>query len=122
MQTIEQRPWFLFRLTGAQGFGVFIIVVSFSFGFATQSAAASSKRNAESARWTATTRSNSASRATCAACKGSKKYGQNDAKLAKKVPCHPQGYVDPKIAKNYQKAMRDLHRAGIKPQVTSVWR
>jgi hypothetical protein len=42
--------------------------------------------------------------------------------MAKKVPCHPQGYVDPKIAKNYQKAIRDLHRAGIKPQVTSAWR
>jgi D-alanyl-D-alanine carboxypeptidase. len=122
MQTIEQRPWFLFRLTGAQGFGVFIVVVSFSFGFATQSAAASSKRYAESAKRTATTRSNSASRVTCAACKESKKYGQTGAKLAKKVPCHPQGYVDPKIAKNYQKAMRDLHRSGIKPQVTSAWR
>lgn len=122
MQTIEQRPWYLFMLTSAQWFGVFIIAVSFGFGFAAQSAAASSKRNAGPARRTATTRSNSASRATCVACEGSKKYGQNGAKLAKKVPCHPQGYVDPKIAKNYQKAMRDLHRVGIKPQVTSVWR
>jgi hypothetical protein len=122
MQTIEQRPWFLFRLASAQWFGVFIIVVSFSFGFATQSAAASSKGKAGPAKRTATTRSNSASRAGCAACEGRRKYGQNGAKLAKKVPCHPQGYVDPKIAKNYQKAMRDLHHAGIKPQVTSAWR
>src|SRR5437763_963359 len=118
MQTIEQRPWFLFRLTSAQWFGGFIVAVSFSFGFATHSAAAASKRTASPAKRTATTRSNSASRVSCAAYGGEKKYGQNAAKLAKKVSCHPQGYVDPKIAKNYQKAMRDLHRAGIKPQVT----
>jgi hypothetical protein len=121
MRTIEQRPWFLFRLTGAQWFGVFI-AISFSIGFATWGAAASSKRHAEPARPTAATRSSSASRATCAACERNKRYGKTGAKLAKKVPCHPQGYVDPKIAKNYQKAIRDLHRAGIKPQVTSVWR
>ncbi|HKP13965.1 MAG TPA: D-alanyl-D-alanine carboxypeptidase family protein [Blastocatellia bacterium] len=42
--------------------------------------------------------------------------------MAKTVPCHPQGYVDPKVAKNYQKAMRELRHAGIKPQVTSAWR
>ncbi|HJQ25805.1 MAG TPA: D-alanyl-D-alanine carboxypeptidase family protein [Blastocatellia bacterium] len=42
--------------------------------------------------------------------------------MASKVPCHPKGYVDPKIAKSYQKAIRDLKRDGIKPKVTSAWR
>jgi hypothetical protein len=44
------------------------------------------------------------------------------AKWAKATPCHPRGYVDPKIAKKFNTAMRDLKRAGIKPQVTSIWR
>lgn len=44
------------------------------------------------------------------------------AKSAKLAPCHPRGYVDPKIAKNFNAAMRDLKRAGIKPEVTSTWR
>ncbi|HEX5734283.1 MAG TPA: D-alanyl-D-alanine carboxypeptidase family protein [Blastocatellia bacterium] len=36
--------------------------------------------------------------------------------------CHPKGYVDPAIARNYNGAMRDLRRAGIEPKVTSTWR
>jgi hypothetical protein len=44
------------------------------------------------------------------------------AKSAKELPCHPKVYVDPKIARNYKAALRDLKRAGIKPQITSVWR
>lgn len=118
MQTIEQRPWFLSSLACAHRFGVFIIIALFSFGFATQRAAASSKRGVAPAKRAIT----SASRPTCAPCEKGKQYGKTNTRLAKTVPCHPKGYVDPKIAKNYQKAMRDLHRAGIKPQVTSAWR
>ena len=44
------------------------------------------------------------------------------ARSAKNLPCHPKEYVDPTIAKNYQTALRDMKRAGIKPRVTSVWR
>ena len=47
--------------------------------------------------------------------------GRN-AKKAKSFPCHPKNYIDPKIAVNYNAALRDMHRAGIKPQVTSAWR
>lgn len=43
-------------------------------------------------------------------------------KSAKRLPCHPRDYVDPRIAKNYKAALRDMKRAGIKPQITSVWR
>jgi len=50
--------------------------------------------------------------------KGIKKSG----KTASNVPCHPKNYLDPKIARNYQAAMRDMKRAGIKPRITSVWR
>ena len=122
MQTIKRRLSLLLRLAGTPKVGVLMIAVSFSFGLASQSADASSKRHAQSARRIAPARSNSASRAACAPCEGSRRYGQNRAVLAKKVPCHPQGYVNPKITKSYQKAIRDLHRAGIKPQVTSAWR
>jgi len=122
MQTIKPRPGIVFRFSGAQWFAVWIIAGSFSFGFATQGAAALSKRYAEPAKRISTTRSKRVTKVACAPCEEKKKNGQNTRKLAKKIPCHPQGYVDPKIAKNYKKAMRDLHRDGIKPQVTSVWR
>jgi len=64
----------------------------------------------------------------CAAC--SEKLAQTRkgrstkkrAKVAKELPCHPKDYVDPKLARNYKAALRDMKRAGIKPQVTSVWR
>jgi LAS superfamily LD-carboxypeptidase LdcB len=47
--------------------------------------------------------------------------GRN-AKNAKSVACRPKNYIDPKIARNYNSALRDMKRAGIKPQVTSLWR
>ncbi|MFL6215060.1 MAG: D-alanyl-D-alanine carboxypeptidase family protein [Blastocatellia bacterium] len=122
MQTIEQRQWFLCRLIGAQGFGVFIIAIFFSIGLITQSAVASSKKHPARSPQAAARRTNSASGEACASCEGSKRRGRNDARLAKTIPCHPKGYIDPKVAKNYQTAMRELRRNGIRPQVTSVWR
>lgn len=47
---------------------------------------------------------------------------RREAKTAKILPCHPRNYVDPKIAANYKTALRDMNRAGIQPQITSVWR
>ena len=47
---------------------------------------------------------------------------KKSANTAKNLPCHPKDYVDPKIARNYHTALRDMKRAGIKPRVTSVWR
>lgn len=43
-------------------------------------------------------------------------------KTAKNLPCHPKNYLDPKIARNYKAALRDMKRAGIKPKITSAWR
>lgn len=63
--------------------------------------------------------------APCAAELAKNKKGQRakkSAKTAKNLPCHPKNYVDPKIARNYKAALRDMKRAGIKPRVTSVWR
>jgi len=56
---------------------------------------------------------------TARAAKGSTR---RRTRLARNVSCHPKNYVDPKIAKNYNSAMRDMKRAGIKPRVTSAWR
>jgi D-alanyl-D-alanine carboxypeptidase len=122
MQTTEQRLWFLLRITIVQGIKVSIIAILLSFGLATQSAAAASHRSQAPAKRTASTPTNRASRAACVPCQGNRAHGKTTGKLAKKVSCHPKGYVDPKIAKNYQKAMRDLKHAGIQPQVTSAWR
>lgn len=44
------------------------------------------------------------------------------ATMAEQVPCHPKNYVNPRIARNYTAALRDIKRAGINPRVTSVWR
>ena len=60
--------------------------------------------------------------APCAAKVAKKKKGRSATRTAENIPCHPKEYVDPKIAKNYNAAMRDMRRAGIRPQVTSVWR
>ena len=63
--------------------------------------------------------------APCAAEVARRRKSRGTAKKAKdtsNIPCHPREYVDPKIAKNYKAAMRDLKRAGIRPRVTSVWR
>lgn len=61
-------------------------------------------------------KTNRAATAKCANC--------NRVQTAKKKPqpCHPKSYVDPKISKNYNQAMRDMKRAGIAPKVTSAWR
>jgi LAS superfamily LD-carboxypeptidase LdcB len=68
----------------------------------------------------------SASRhAACGQCEAATRSGaklKSRAKWAKAAPCHSKSYVDPKIAKNFNAAMHDLKRAGIKPQVTSIWR
>lgn len=63
--------------------------------------------------------------APCAAELAQKHKGRaikKRAKTAKNLPCHPKDYVDPTIAKNYNSALRQMKRAGIKPHVTSVWR
>jgi LAS superfamily LD-carboxypeptidase LdcB len=41
---------------------------------------------------------------------------------ANALPCHPKNYVDPKVARRYNAALRDMKRVGIKPKITSVWR
>lgn len=67
-----------------------------------------------------------APRADCNRCDNpqtaKKRVTRKNAKSQQKIACHPKGYVDPRVAKNYNKAMRDLKRAGITPTVTSTWR
>jgi hypothetical protein len=63
----------------------------------------------------------------CASCAANvaqkgRRTARKKTATAKNLPCHPKNYVDPKIARNYTGAMRDMRRARINPQVTSVWR
>lgn len=55
---------------------------------------------------------------------GTRHKGRASRKSAKAValPCHPRNYVDPKVARRYNSALREMKRAGIKPKITSVWR
>src|SRR5215216_7952307 len=64
---------------------------------------------------------------TCGQCESekaqpAKKSLKKAAKSIGKSSCHPKGYVDPKVARKYNAAMRDMKRAGIKPHITSAWR
>jgi len=43
-------------------------------------------------------------------------------KPAAPLPCHPKDYVDPRVAGNYKRAVREMKRSGITPRVTSAWR
>jgi len=54
--------------------------------------------------------------------KAAKGSTRRRTRLARNASCHPKNYVDPKVAKNYNSAMRDMKRVGIKPRVTSAWR
>jgi hypothetical protein len=65
--------------------------------------------------------------ATCTPCGGSapsvRGGGRSKGKhLAKSLPCHPAGYVDPTVRKDVNLAVRDMKRAGITPKITSAWR
>jgi hypothetical protein len=88
-------------------------------------AANASSRTATSTRVrgskTSTTRGNKGC-APCAELAKKTKGQKKTSKTARNLPCHPKDYVDPKIARNYRAALRDMKRAGIKPRVTSVWR
>ena len=64
---------------------------------------------------------------TCGQCEAEKapqarKSSKKAARSTGKISCHPKGYVDPKVSRKYNAAMRDMNRAGIKPYVTSAWR
>ena len=59
--------------------------------------------------------SSRASAARCTSC-GSLKV------VRKSKACHPRGYVNTKISKNYRAALRDMKREGINPKITSTWR
>jgi hypothetical protein len=57
-----------------------------------------------------------------AARKTTKGSSKRRTRFVKSTSCHSKNYVDPKIARNYNAAMRDMKRSGIKPRVTSAWR
>lgn len=64
----------------------------------------------------------------CNQCTGRKaKKGRGGTSKKKAVargeaPCYPRGYVDPKISRKLNAALRDMRRAGIRPVITSTWR
>lgn len=66
----------------------------------------------------------SKARAVCKPCnaKANKRASGKRRKRAAKPPCHPPGYVDPAIAGNLRRAIRDMKRVGIRPHITSAWR
>jgi LAS superfamily LD-carboxypeptidase LdcB len=71
---------------------------------------------------------NSSTRASnsCIPCEqaaSAKSRGAKKPKIARQpLPCHAKNYLDPKVARDFRGAERDLKRAGIAPKVTSAWR
>ena len=114
MRTIIQGTWVGLSSIGTRQFKVLVIAAVFSLVFAAESVAAKTRSKSASAN---------NSRAECRQCANNKPTGKaRRVKSAQAVPCHPKGYVDPKIVKNYNAAMRDIKRAGVQPKVTSTWR
>ena len=88
-------------------------------------AASITSRTSTGARSRTPTERRTKSCAPCAAELAKNKKSQRakkGAKAARNLPCHPRDYVNPRIARTYKAALRDMKRAGIKPRVTSVWR
>jgi hypothetical protein len=48
--------------------------------------------------------------------------GKNGRKPPAVMPCHPPGYVDPRLARDFNAARREMKRAGIELKITSTWR
>jgi hypothetical protein len=61
----------------------------------------------------------------CSSCSGATAATRGKSALsrrAKNATCHPKGYVDPHISKNFSAAMVSMRRSGITPKITSAWR
>src|ERR1044071_1203222 len=114
MQTFKQGQWVALSSIRTLQFKVLVMAAIFSLAFAAESVAAKTRSKSASAN---------NSRAECRRCEKGKATGKTrQVKSAEAVPCHSKVYVDPKIARNYKAAMRDIKRAGIQPKVTSAWR
>ena len=61
----------------------------------------------------------------CSSCEGlsASARGKSTARRrGQKAACHPKGYVDPHISRNFRTAMISMRRSGITPEINSAWR
>jgi D-alanyl-D-alanine carboxypeptidase-like protein len=64
----------------------------------------------------------------CAACdaqqpvRAIRRGGNRSSHSSVRTVCPRKGYVDPAVANNLSRAIHDMHRAGIRPRITSAWR
>jgi hypothetical protein len=105
MQSIKDRQNLLVSYLSAKPLAALMTAAFLCVAFATETAARgrSGKRVVNSSTG-------------CTEC------GSKTKKSFKGVPCHSKSYVDPKVAKKFKTAVRDMKRAGISPTVTSAWR
>lgn len=104
MQSIKDRREFLLSYLSARSIASLVAAAIICFALATESSA--------------NTRNNKG----CVQCASGAKAKRKSAKSFKDAPCHSKKYVDPKIAKKFKTAVRDMKRSGISPTVTSAWR
>jgi D-alanyl-D-alanine carboxypeptidase-like protein len=93
---------------------VLLAAIAFCATAFASEASALSRHNARRARQTTAL-------ADCGQCSGQTRAGRRTSAF-KESPCHAKGYVDPRIARNLNAAMRDMKRSGINPKLTSAWR
>ena len=61
----------------------------------------------------------------CTSCGGALATTRGRSSVSRRrkdAPCHPKGYVDPHISKNFRTAMISMRRSGITPEINSAWR
>ena len=104
-----------------RGIVAFLIVSSFILVLAQSTEASTvAKRSKASASPTKSRRCNECDKA--ATSKQAKRPSAKASRSNKQAGCYPPKYVDPAISKNLNRAVRDLKRAGITPEITSTWR
>lgn len=104
---------------------VCILAVAMTFAIAPSSSPQSksrAKRSASKKKTPVKRTTASKKKRTRSSASSKKKSSKTVAKSSRPEPCRQPGYVNSAIKKNYNAAIRDMRKAGIKPVITSTWR
>ncbi|HWP43752.1 MAG TPA: M15 family metallopeptidase [Blastocatellia bacterium] len=113
---------------GAKGRGVAALLLTIAILLTALPIEAGGNSNRTRSSKSKRTSKSRVARPSCSSCSGrSARKGRSRAsrkKAAATAPasCYPKGYVDPKISRKLNAALREMRRAGIKPVITSAWR
>jgi hypothetical protein len=116
----------MFSLLTGRGLGLFLIAALTIFAPVPLAWAAKASGKSKARPSKPSSKRGATAAAACNSCGGAAaaKNARSSRRRAKSiaVPCQPKGFIDPRVSHRLDAAMRDLRRAGIKPQITSAWR